>query len=533
MKSLKTMKTLNSKASKRAKKLWLRKWFAVCIALMVAGSINANPPAPGGLSSNQKATDIEKNAEDLTDEEITEAVELELTIQDGVQSYAMDVNTVDGIVTITGETDNILEKERATKIAKMVVGVRGVINRANVKDSGMEDTQIRENVERALLKDPATDSYEITVRVDDGHVELAGVVDSWREKQLSETVAKGVKGVRSLENNITFDYVSERTDYEIKNDIVAALKWDVLVDDALIDVTVNNGKVVLSGTVGSAAEHSEAEVDAWVTGVESVDASQLNIERWARDDDLRKNKYVQKSDQEIKKAVEDAFLYDPRVLSFNPNVRVENGKVTLSGKVDNLKAYRAAEAVAKNVVGVWKVDNRLKIRFEEIYEDDQIEMDVVDSYIWDPYVENYEIDVEVDNGVATISGEVDNYFEKYHAEDLTSATNGVYAVVNKIEVEGDAAPYVYDYNYYHYRPIYPTFDETPSVARRDLEIKDDIENQIWWSPYVNLSDVNVSVDQGTATLTGTVDTWNEYDYAEKNAYEGGAVAVDNNLVVNH
>jgi hypothetical protein len=39
------------------------------------------------------------------------------------------------------------------------------------------------------------------------------------------------------------------------------------------------------------------------------------------------------------------------------------------------------------------------------------------------------------------------------------------------------------------------------------------------------------VDDGVATLTGTVDSWSEYDAAVNNAYEGGAVYVDNELLV--
>jgi hypothetical protein len=55
-------------------------------------------------------------------------------------------------------------------------------------------------------------------------------------------------------------------------------------------------------------------------------------------------------------------LYDPRVISFNPEVNVTNGKVVLTGVVSNLKAKRAAEIDARNVVGVWKVENLLKVK---------------------------------------------------------------------------------------------------------------------------------------------------------------------------
>ena len=45
--------------------------------------------------------------------------------------------------------------------------------------------------------------------------------------------------------------------------------------------------------------------------------------------------------------------------------------------------------------------------------------------------------------------------------------------------------------------------------------------------------VVVSVEDGTATLTGTVDTWYERRSATENAFEGGARAVDNDLRVDY
>jgi len=63
----------------------------------------------------------------------------------------------------------------------------------------------------------------------------------------------------------------------------------------------------LAGTVGSAAEKRQAYWDAWVAGVESVRNDGLEVKYWARDERLRKKKYVVRPDDEIKKAVEEAY----------------------------------------------------------------------------------------------------------------------------------------------------------------------------------------------------------------------------------
>lgn len=71
------------------------------------------------------------------------------------------------------------------------------------------------------------------------------------------------------------------------------------------------------------------------------------------------------------------------------------------------------------------------------------------------------------------------------------------------------------------------------LGRTDLEIERDIERQLWWSPFVDADQVTVDVEDGVAHLAGTVDTHAERDAASENAFEGGAVFVDNDLLVRY
>ncbi|MFO7975678.1 MAG: BON domain-containing protein, partial [Candidatus Hydrogenedentota bacterium] len=147
--------------------------------------------------------------------------------------------------------------------------------------------------------------------------------------------------------------------------------------------------------------------------------------------------------------------------------------------------------------------------------------------------ERYEITVSVIDGTVYLYGDVDSYFEKAQADDVASGAAGVMSVDNNLNVQADYEPYsyepyvddwyTYDYNWYDY--------EAPPVKKPDWEIKEEIESQLWWSPFVDSDDVNVSVDDGTATLTGTVESWSEYWAARENAFDGGAVWVDNDLKV--
>lgn len=471
----------------------------------------------------------------VTDKNICAAVEDCIFFDKAVPYDRVDVTCSDGIVTLTGETNNILAKQRASRLSETVKGVRAVVNRIEIKPSADRSAaDIRKDVEAALLADPATDSYEITTRADDkGHVTLTGTVESWQEKQLTEKVAMGVRGVTGITDNVRVNYTTDRPDHEIKPEIEEALEWNTLVDHALIDVAVDEGKVRLTGTVGSAAEKRQARWDAWVAGVTDVDDTGLKVRSWARDEEQRKTQYVAKSESAIRDAVNDANLYDPRVNSFNVTPSVTGAAVTLRGTVDNVKAKHAAGENARNTVGVARVVNRLKVRPAMARTDEQIESAVRSTLLRDPYVDRYEINVNVVDGTAYLSGTVDSYFEKAQAEDAASRVNGVGDVSNALVVTDTTWPivydpyvydwYVYDYGWYDYAPTY--------TVKPDRDICEAIESELWWSPFVDSDEVNVDVAEGVATLTGTVDSWSERRAAAENALEGGAIAVNNDLVV--
>jgi osmotically-inducible protein OsmY len=452
---------------------------------------------------------LSASAKEAVDADITSAINTEMWGDNAVSANDIDVTTKDGVVTLKGTVNSILGKDRAEAIAEAIVGVRAIVNMIEVEPTTPRtDKELAKAVEDAWLADPAADSYELKAKSDDGIVTISGTVQSYAEKDLSETVAKGVRGVKGIDNDIKVDYKTKRSDLEIENEVEARLENDVRVDDYLIEVKVKNGDVTLSGTVGSLQEKTQAGSDAWVAGVKSVDTDDLEVKWWARDDMKRTSTYVSRTDEEIKKAVKDAFLYDPRVLSFNPNVEVSYGTVTLSGMVDNLEAKRAAEQDAKNTLGVWRVKNQLKVR-PKIPENDVLEQRVASALLDDPYVERFEVDVDAYIGWVYLSGDVDTSFEKNRAERVTEGVKGVVGVVNNLD---------YDYLW---------------VWKPDWEIRADVKDQLEWSVFVDDNDISVSVDDGIVTLSGTVDSWSEKDDAEKNAYQGGAKDVENYLVVDY
>lgn len=467
----------------------------------------------------------------IEDADISLAIDNELRVARGVNADSIDVETSLGVVTLTGTVDNILSAERSERIASTVKGVTAVVNRIEVRPEIRPDDEIEADVRSALARDQATDSWEIEVEAERGVVTLTGEVDSWHEMRLAERIAKGVRGVARVEMRIEVADSEERSDVEIRRDIQSALQWESRIDDGLIELHVDDGAVRLTGTVGSAFERNLAAEESHVAGAKSVDASEVEIEWWARNEMLRRELLSAADDEEIREAILNALLVDPRVNAFRPAVRVDNGVATLTGTVGSLKARRAAAQDAANTTGIWRVKNYLKVRPVEDRSDDEIADDVRDFLRSDPYVDKLDITVHVHQGTASLMGTVDSHFERWQAEDLAARTRGVTAIRNMLSVSYE--PFESQPSFYDWDVVEAEYDFEPiTLTRRaDWEIRQDVRQEMFWSPFVDADQVEVEVDEGSVTLSGTVNSFTERRQAEEEAYEGGAVAVDNNLKV--
>jgi len=393
------------------------------IALLGASACHktdAVAPTPKASAASTSAASAEPVTDAIPDPSIKVAVTTELNKDKKLNQSGISVVVADGIVQLTGKVDNVLSKDRSTRIAEAVRGVRSVSNRLVISPVVRADQDIQRDVRKALLYNAATAKMPIQVAVKGGVVSLTGTVASWQEQQLAERIADGVRGVRMTENTLSRVSKAKRVDNAIADDVKSRLAWDVLVEHDPVAVAVKDSEVSLSGAVGSAAERSRAERDAWVDGVGKVDVSALQVRWWDRPDkNLRA--FAAKSDNDIAAAIKEAAFYDPRVKSFNLNPSVVNGVATLTGTVDTLKAKMAAEALAQNTVGVAAVKNELVARTQEPIPDRDLETHLKDALIFDPITEAHEIFVTVKNGNVKLTGTVGTFFESAEASTSRAA----------------------------------------------------------------------------------------------------------------
>ncbi|MFV0469928.1 MAG: BON domain-containing protein [Dysgonomonas sp.] len=112
---------------------------------------------------------------------------------------------------------------------------------------GPSDTKLQKNVTTALsIAQP-----NVTVAVKDGVVTLSGKVDSQSAKDAAEQVSKGVKGIKSVVNNIevTQPPVTINPDSTLTTLITTALTTAGYKD---VVATVKDGEVTLTGNVKQA-----------------------------------------------------------------------------------------------------------------------------------------------------------------------------------------------------------------------------------------------------------------------------------------
>jgi len=501
------------------------------LLLLAIGPLTAVPAAWAIVPPNR-----------LADADINAAVKSELKLEKGVFPDTVTVTTQSGITTLSGAVDNLLAQERAVQIAETVRGVVGVIDAVVVTPVVRTDEAIRHDVLTALQQDPASDTFQVAAAVQGATVTLSGQVGSSGEQRLCGRIAKEIKGVKAVVNQIAIKYDATRSDTEIASDINARLQWDVWIDGARITATVKQGAVTLSGTVGSLISKLRASDDAWTSGVAAVDTAKLTVDpRSERPDHAAIDEEVP-PDTEIKQAIVASLHQDPRVAAFALEINVESGVVVLGGNVGSLKAKSSAEQDARDIVGVWEVDNLLKVTAAKQVADPQIENQLKAALAWDAGSDSSGVDVAVIKGTAYLSGTVESAAAKAEAQEVASKITGVLAVRNHLQVEppvevayGDGWPYdgYYGWGYGSIDgwPSYAVAQVGPQPYLGDAAIEKKIETRFFWSPFVDRNDVQLNVHGAVATLTGTVGTWIGWGEAQKDALKGGATAVINQLRV--
>jgi len=216
------------------------------------------------------------------------------------------------------------------------------------------DYEIQQNVQEQLKWEPFLEAAEIGVSVKGGIVTLSGQVNSFAKKLAAERAAKKVSGVKAVTEDIQVHISTgqQKTDLEIAQAVVNALKSHSAVEEERIKVNVENGNVTLSGYADWAYERIMAEsAIEHLEGVKNVSNQVMIKPKPMAGDILRK----------INAAFERYASSDANKIK----VSISDNKVTLTGKVRSWTERSDAEDIAWSAPGVSQVINQITIGEEE------------------------------------------------------------------------------------------------------------------------------------------------------------------------
>ncbi len=214
------------------------------------------------------------------------------------------------------------------------------------------DEAIQRDVLDELKWDTRLRASEIGVAVKDGIATLTGFVDSYLKKRAAEAAAQRVRNVKAVANEleVRLPGSAERTDTDLAEAVVNALKWDTGIPAGKLEVAVSKGWVTLKGEVEYAFEKKDAErairYIAGITGVSNL---------------VRVKPPLFPTD--LKADIEKALTRNAETDAEHITVDVSGSKVSLYGTVHSYAERKAAENAVWAAPGVTEVDDRIAISF--------------------------------------------------------------------------------------------------------------------------------------------------------------------------
>jgi osmotically-inducible protein OsmY len=216
-----------------------------------------------------------------------------------------------------------------------------------------------------------------------------------------------------------------------------------------------------------------------------------------------------KTDAQLQQDVMNELKWDPSVKAAI-RVDVKDGVVRLSGYVDSYSKKWAADRAAARVFGVKAVAEEIQVKLPGSHKrpDESIARAASNALEWNVMVPHDRVKVQVQNGLVTLSGEVDWWYEKNAAETVVRHLVGVVSVSNGITIK-------------------------PESKLLDEDVKDNIEDAFQRNAVLDARRITVETRGGKVILRGSVHSWLEREQVQQAAWAApGVYEVESHITIN-
>jgi osmotically-inducible protein OsmY len=258
-----------------------------------------------GMSAATAQDDDPKDAGDYV---ITARIETMYLLNGDLNPFRINTTTEGGVVTLTGVVRELADKQLAERLAKTVDGVSSVNNQLTVDRSAETSDENREwrqkieaanlnaRIHRRLAYNAGLKDTMVDIDVNGDNVAVSGTVDSAEQEKEIVRIINDTSGVAEVESNLKIatdadtdddvvaddkddlgdkiarsDSIQTMSDEWVEKMVESSIIWDDNISIRNIDVEVNDGACILSGTVISEEQKERAEQVAKSTdGVKAV-----------------------------------------------------------------------------------------------------------------------------------------------------------------------------------------------------------------------------------------------------------------------
>jgi osmotically-inducible protein OsmY len=212
------------------------------------------------------------------------------------------------------------------------------------------DSEIKKDIEAELKWDPTVEETEVGVIVKDGAVTLTGVVANLSQKTAARNVAKRIRGVRAIADDmeVKLPHQTAGSDKDIAEHIARIFGWNRQISKDEIKAEVRDGYVTLSGNVDWHYQRRSAQKQIeFIPGIKFINNNIL-LRKPIETDDL-KNKIVK------------ALHRHAQIEANHVEVIAKDDMVTITGHVDTYFEKELIEKTVWAAPGVHKVIDKLVI----------------------------------------------------------------------------------------------------------------------------------------------------------------------------